>query len=105
MSNPIVFISYSHDSDDHSEQVLALSERLRVDGVETRLDQYLNGAPKGWLRWMLNQLDEASFVLVICTETYTAGSVVRKEPGKGKGVDWEGAALITLEMYNAQARL
>jgi tetratricopeptide (TPR) repeat protein len=103
MSNPIVFISYSHDSDDHREQVLALSERLRSDGVETRLDQYLNGAPKeGWPRWMLNQLDEASFVLVICTETYYRRFRGKEEQGKGKGVDWEGA-LITLEMYDARS--
>jgi len=33
MSNPIVFISYSHDSDGHREQVLALSERLRLDNL------------------------------------------------------------------------
>src|SRR5689334_12688989 len=70
-SSPKVFISYSHDSDEHRARVLALSERLREDGIETRLDQYLNGAPsEGWPRWMLNQLDEASFVLVVCTETY-----------------------------------
>jgi tetratricopeptide (TPR) repeat protein len=103
MNNPVVFISYSHDSDDHREQVLALSERLRSDGVETRLDQYLNGAPEeGWPRWMLNQLDDASFVLVICTETYYRRFRGKEEPGKGKGVDWEGA-LITLELYNARS--
>jgi tetratricopeptide (TPR) repeat protein len=103
MSNPIVFISYSHDSDDHREQVLALSQRLRADGVDARLDRYLNGAPEeGWPRWMLNQLDEASFVLVICTETYYRRFRGKEEPGKGKGVDWEGA-LITLEMYNARS--
>lgn len=40
-----VFISYSHDSDTHCERVLALSERLRTDGIETLLDQYVNGSP------------------------------------------------------------
>jgi len=37
--SPRVFISYSHDSDTHRERVLALSQRLRADGVETFLDQ------------------------------------------------------------------
>ena len=65
-----VFISYSHDSDQHRERVLALSERLRADGIETLLDQYVNGSPpQGWPRWMLDQLDAADFVLVVCTET------------------------------------
>jgi tetratricopeptide (TPR) repeat protein len=101
-SSPIVFISYSHDSDEHRARVLALSERLRKDGIETRLDQYLNGAPpETWPRWMLNQLDEASFVLVVCTETYYRRFRGKEVPGKGKGVDWEGA-LITQELYDAR---
>src|ERR1035441_1337680 len=66
-----VFISYSHDSDAHRERVLGLSERLRADGIESILDQYVNGSPQqGWPRWMLDQLDAADAVLVVCTETY-----------------------------------
>jgi len=57
MSAKTVFISYSHDSPAHSARVLALSERLRADGIETLLDQYVNGSPQqGWPRWMLDQL-------------------------------------------------
>jgi hypothetical protein len=102
MSN--VFISYSHDSSDHREKVLALSERLRADGIETLLDQYMNGSPpEGWPRWMLDQLDAADFVLVICTETYYRRFRGHEVPGKGKGVDWEGA-LITQELYQARSK-
>jgi hypothetical protein len=104
MSGITVFISYSHDSDEHREQVLGLSERLREDGIETLLDQYVNGTPtEGWPRWMLNQLDTANFVLVVCTETYYRRFRGREVPGKGKGVDWEGA-LITSELYEARSR-
>ena len=104
MSEKTVFISYSHDSDEHREKVLALSERLRDDGIETLLDQYMNGAPvQGWPRWMLDQLDVAAFVLVVCTETYYRRFRGHEVPGKGKGVDWEGA-LITTELYDACSR-
>lgn len=104
MSRKIVFISYSHDSNEHCERVLALSERLREDGIETRLDQYVNGSPaQGWPRWMLDQLDEANYVLVICTETYYRRFRGREEPGKGKGVDWEGA-LVIQELYDSRSR-
>lgn len=103
MSAKTVFISYSHDSSSHSQRVLGLSERLRDDGLETRLDQYLNGTPtEGWPRWMLNQLDEADFVVVICTETYYRRFRGHEVAGKGKGVDWEGA-LITQEIYDARS--
>jgi tetratricopeptide (TPR) repeat protein len=99
MSEKKVFISYSHDSTEHSERVLALSERLRADGIETFLDQYLNGSPvQGWPRWMLDQLDAADFVLVVCTESYYRRFRGHELPGKGKGADWEGA-LITQEIY------
>ena len=98
-----VFISYSHDSDQHRDAVLALSERLRLDGVTTILDRYINGSPRqGWPRWMLDSLDEANFVLVVCTESYYRRFRGHEEPGKGKGVDWEGA-LITQEMHNLRS--
>ena len=98
-----LFISYSHDSDEHRERVLALSERLRQDGYVTLLDQYVNGTPaKGWPRWMLDQLDEADFVLVVCTETYYRRFRGHEEPGRGKGVDWEGA-LISQEIYDSRS--
>jgi hypothetical protein len=103
VSNPVVFISYSHDSDEHRERVLALSERLRQDGIDTRLDRYPNGTPPGgWPRWMLNQLDAANFVLVVCTETYYRRFRGHEQPGKGKGADWEGA-LITQEIYDSRS--
>ena len=98
-----VFISYSHDSQAHKEVVLGLSERLRRDGIETRLDQYVEGTPaQTWPRWMLDQLDWAEFVLVICTETYYRRFRGHEVPGKGKGVDWEGA-IITQAIYDARS--
>lgn len=104
MSDQIrVFISYSHDSPEHAQRVLALSERLRKDGVDAQVDQYVNGTPsKGWPRWMLDQLDEAEYVLLICTETYYRRFRGHEKPGKGKGADWEGA-LITQEIYDARS--
>ena len=104
MSKIIAFISYSHDSDEHKNHVLGLSERLRQDGIETRLDQYVNGTPaEGWPRWILNQLDASQFVIIICTETYYRRFRGHEESGKGKGVDWEGA-LITQELYDSRSR-
>ena len=103
MNSKTAFISYSHDSNEHRERVLALSERLREDGITTFLDQYVNGSPaEGWPRWMLNHLDEADSVLVVCTETYYRRFRGREEPGKGKGADWEGA-LITQEIYDGRS--
>lgn len=68
------------------------------------LDQYVNGLPpQGWPRWMLDQLDAAAFVLVVCTETYYRRFRGHEEAGGGKGVDWEGA-LISQELYDNRSR-
>lgn len=102
---PRVFISYSHDSEAHRALVLGLSERLRADGMETRLDRYVpNGSPaQTWPRWMMDGLDWATHVLCVCTPTYYRRFRGHEEPGKGKGADWEGA-LITQEIYDARSR-
>jgi tetratricopeptide (TPR) repeat protein len=103
MTSKPVFISYSHDSEEHRKWVLGLSERLRQDGIPAEIDQYVRGTPAaGWPRWMLNQLDAAAFVLVICTETYYRRFRGHEVPGRGKGVDWEGA-LITQETYDERS--
>jgi hypothetical protein len=52
---------------------------------------------------MLDKLDWADFVLLICTETYYRRFREHEQPDIGKGVDWEGQ-LITLEIYNAKSR-
>ena len=102
--SPKVFISYSHDSPEHRQHVLGLAERLRTDGVDAEIDQYVAGTPEeGWPRWMLNRLDWADFVLVVCTETYYRRFRGHELPGSGKGADWEGN-LITLGIYNKKSR-
>ena len=83
--------------------MLGLSERLRGDGIETSLDRYVSGTPEqGWPRWMLDELDWAQYVLVVCTATYYRRFRGHETPGVGKGVDWEGA-LITQEIYDARS--
>ena len=52
---------------------------------------------------MLDKLDWADFVLLICTETYYRRFRGHEQSDMGRGVDWEGQ-LITLEIYNAKSR-
>ena len=84
--HPRVFISYSHDSPEHLDRVLVLSDRLRVDGIDCHIDQYEESPGEGWPRWMVNQIEDAEFVLVVCTENYEPRFRGKEEPGKGLGV-------------------
>jgi hypothetical protein len=101
-SAPKLLISYSHDSPEHMARVLALSDRLRAEGVDSQLDQYETSPPEGWPRWTLNQIEWADFVLVVCTATYNRRFRGMEEKGKGRGVTWEGAVL-TQDLYDAAA--
>jgi len=65
-----VFISYSHDSPQHMNRVWDLSERLRSDGIDCRIDQHEAAPEEGWPNWCKRQIKDAGFVLVACTETY-----------------------------------
>ena len=56
--SPSVFVSYSRDSEAHAQRVLALADKLREDGIDVRLDQYVEAPPEGWLRWMERQVVE-----------------------------------------------
>jgi SEFIR domain len=104
-----VFISYSHDSDLHKQRVLLLADRLNDDGLELdcRLDQYVEDQLpadwRGWPNWMRQMIEQADFVLVVCTETYRRRYEGKEEEGRGLGGSWEGA-IITQEIYEAHSR-
>jgi hypothetical protein len=100
--SPTVFISYSHDSDTHKNHVLALADRLRTDGLDVIMDQYVIAPAEGWPRWMDRQIRDAAFVLLICTATYLSRINDQVESGTGRGALWEGH-LIYQHLYNARA--
>ncbi len=97
-----VFISYAHEPGNaaHGERVLALANRLRVDGLESRLDQYEFAPARGWKLWMEDEIEAAEFVLIVATETYERRRRGREEPGTGLGVRWEGS-IISQALYEA----
>ncbi|GJG87325.1 hypothetical protein tb265_25060 [Gemmatimonadetes bacterium T265] len=102
---PRVFVSYSHDSDAHRARVLTLADRLRThDRIDARLDRYVEGTPaETWPIWMAHQIEDADFVLVVCTAAYERRALKRELPGKGLGAAWEGG-IVTQLVYEHQGR-
>jgi hypothetical protein len=94
-----IFISYSHDSTAHKESVLQLANQLREQGLDCQLDQYINGfPPEGWQRWMENQIEQAGYVLIICTPLYLQ-RFRGLDPEGGRGVNFEGL-IISQTLYD-----
>jgi tetratricopeptide (TPR) repeat protein len=87
--SPKVFISYSHDSSEHEERVLALADRLIDDRIDVILDQYVSPPPANWPLWMEDQMDAADFIVVVCSKNYFAKVRRKVKKGTGKGVKWE----------------
>ena len=103
MADPRVFISYSHDSEDHREAVLQLAQQLRGEGVDVHLDRFVTAPDAGWPRWMMAEVDAADFVLLVCTPTYRRRFEGQEAAGKGKGATFEGLLAIQ-HLYDANTR-
>jgi hypothetical protein len=93
-----VFISYSHDSAEHTDRVRVLADRLRKDGIDARIDQYTPDPDEGWPKWMRTQVKDADLVLLVFTEIYQRRYEGDEEEGKGLGVTFEGV-IATQALY------
>ncbi len=82
--HPIVFISYSHDSETHKRWVLGLASSLRQDGVNIILDQWDLRPGDDIASFMENGVKNSNRVLVICSSQY----VNKANSGEG-GVAYE----------------
>jgi hypothetical protein len=99
-SHPVVFVSYSHDSEAHRQSVRSLSDRLRQDGIDCRLDQYIDSPPEGWPSWMDQQLEDADFVLVVASTGYREKARARRGRKQGRGVRFE-SILFVQDLYDS----
>jgi TIR domain len=100
---PRVFISYSQDTEAHKKRVLELADRLRADGIDANVDQYVPFPPEGWSGWCEAEVDRADFVLMVCTETYLRRFNRKEAAGVGHGVIWEARLIRTLLNDEASA--
>ena len=84
VGKPRVYISYSWRTPQNKERALELAERLRANGVDSRVDLYYaesrhgflppEGSPNdsrdAWNIWQENEIKAADRVLIICTPEY-----------------------------------
>lgn len=94
--SPKVFISYSHDSDEHKNWVLQLSTRLRSNGVDVILDQWNIRLGSDLARFMEQGLSKSKRVICICSENY----VTKANEGLG-GAGYE-KQILTAELIKDQ---
>lgn len=94
MAIPKVFISYSHDSQEHKKWVLDLATRLRQTGIDAIIDQWELRPGDDLPHFMETQLANSDYVLMICTDRY----VQKANSGEG-GVGYE-KMIVTAELLS-----
>lgn len=99
-----VFISYRHDSPEHSRDVGRLGEYLRQAGLPVELDQFYldqnpGGPDEGWPKWCEDRAKSSACVLVIASPGWFAAYEGLGEPGHGCGAALE-AALFRQYLYD-----
>lgn len=98
-----VFISYAHDTVRHAAMVRGLADTLRAGGLVTILDQYESPGPStGWPFWMEKGLQDADYVLCVCTALYRCRIDGHEAPADGKGAAWEGNLIRNL-LYDSKS--
>jgi hypothetical protein len=95
---PKVSVSYSWEGDAHRQWVGEFAARLRGDGVDVSLDQWMVGLGKPLPEFMEQLVRENERVLVICTPTYK-----EKSDARIGGVGYEGD-LMTGEILTQSKR-
>jgi hypothetical protein len=93
-TRPRVFVSYSHDDEQHKTLVRRFAEFLHKHvGLEVHLDQWADGARIDWSKWALRQLKAADYTLAIASPVYRRRTDGDGSPRVGWGSHFEGAVL------------
>lgn len=69
-SAPIVFISYSRESETHKNWVLRLATDLRANGIDVILDQWMLRVGENIGHFMETSVTKSDYLLLVCTDSY-----------------------------------
>jgi len=91
---PRVFISYAYDSERHKQQVHEFACFLRAEGgVDVRFDLWDANRRQDWSVWIVEQVREADFVIVVASPAYKCRAEGGAGSSEGRGVQFEAALL------------
>lgn len=93
---PVVFISYTHDNEDHKGWVLQLATRLRLNGVNVILDQWNLKLGSDLASYMERGLSQSQRVICVCSETFV------KKANNGIGGAGYEKQIMTAELIKDQ---
>jgi hypothetical protein len=106
---PRVFVTYSHDSEEHKSLVREFCTVLRRDaGVDVHLDQWDDDGRVDWSLWAMEQIREADFILAIASPAYRVRAEGLAPADEGRGAQFEAALLrdgLTRDLVEQTGRI
>ncbi|MBB5159255.1 toll/interleukin-1 receptor domain-containing protein [Saccharopolyspora phatthalungensis] len=93
MRLPTVFISYTHDSDEHREAVLRFAQLLAKNGIRSVNDFWADPDRRNWGEWAEKYINESNYTLVIASERYRRVGNGEVPDDENQGGQWEVAYL------------
>ncbi|TRO23227.1 TIR domain-containing protein [Ectopseudomonas mendocina] len=96
-------MSYVHESEQLSDSVLELSNYLRSKGIDSEIDQYEEAPQEGWPKWMARQIQQADYVLVVCSELFHKRANDHSGDETGLEAKWE-STLILQQLYSLNTK-
>ncbi|MFC0109605.1 tetratricopeptide repeat protein [Kibdelosporangium aridum] len=93
---PRVFISYSHESEQHKSDVRQFCALLREHGIDAMLDYFDNDQRHDWYAWMIKHITESDFTIVIASPRYASVADGAGPATESRGVHSESALLRDL---------
>lgn len=82
---PLIFISYSWEDEEHNDWVRKFTDKLLENGIEAKLDQYDVELGDRLPLFMEEGVSKSDYVLIVCTPTYK-----KKADSRESGVGYEG---------------
>ncbi|ONI70523.1 hypothetical protein ALI144C_48695 [Actinosynnema sp. ALI-1.44] len=95
-----MFVTYTHDSEEHKNQVLALAAFLRSHGLDVQLDAWDSYKRRDWYEWGQRQIMLADFILVVVSKQYRRVGDGEVESMENRGAQAEVAALREVMQYD-----
>jgi hypothetical protein len=56
--------------EEHVQRVRELADRLRSNGIDAMIDQYVVSPEEGWPSWIETNINGSDAVLMVCSELY-----------------------------------
>ncbi|QWF83009.1 toll/interleukin-1 receptor domain-containing protein [Amycolatopsis sp. CA-230715] len=69
-TGPTVFVSYTHDDEDHRRAVLKFATVLQNSGIAVTLDRWASDRRRDWQAWAVKGMTECDYVIVIASKDY-----------------------------------